>query len=361
MALPRLTLFCTRNPLKPKISQQCLARFAHLDAAQLSTLLDRADQLRRRSNAPAGNLDSWVDRVIRSDQRRIEQASDRMIGVVSGVLGPVVLVDTPTGTLRAEALTQSVVAGDEVTLAQLNGSFAIIEVAPRRTKLSRSDVGKGAEQIIIANVDVVVIVVSVVSPPLHPRLIDRYLVAIQQGGAEAAVFVNKLDLLEDRQELECLDSYSAAGVAVLMGSAAEDDGFEALRDHLRGRICAFVGHSGVGKSSIVNRLMPEAGLDTGSVSDGYGRGTHTTTTSSRHCLPDGTVLIDTPGVRSFGLHRLTFEEVLAAFPEFEGYGCRYADCTHLHEPDCGVQGAVESGAISEARYEAYVRLRQEAG
>lgn len=284
-----------------------------------------------------------------------------MSGVVSGVLGPVALVDTAKGTLRADALTHSVVAGDEVIVAQLNGSPAIIEVASRRTKLSRSDVGTGTEQVIIANVDVVVIVVSVVSPPLHPRLIDRYLIAIQQGGAEAAVFVNKLDLLEDRQELQCLKSYSEAGVAVLTGSAAADDGFGALRDHLRGRICAFVGHSGVGKSSIVNRLKPEAGLDTGSVSEGYGRGTHTTTTSSRHCLPDGTVLIDTPGVRSFGLHRLTFEEVVASFPEIAGYACRYADCTHLHEPDCGVREAVETGAISQARFDAYVRLLQEVG
>lgn len=345
--------------MKPKISKQCSARFAHLKPVQLSNLIDRADQLRRRSNAPAGPLDSWIDRVLRADQRRLDQATDTRCGIVSGVFGATALVDLAGETLRAEAGTHPVVAGDQVTVAEVGGNLTIVGLQPRRTKLSRPDVGTGGEQVIIANIDVVVIVVSVASPPLHPRLIDRYLVAIQQGGAESAVFVNKLDQLTDPSELDCLTPYIESGVPVLMGSAAEQSGFEELQAHLRGRVCAFVGHSGVGKSSIVNRLAPSAQLDTGSVSEGYGRGTHTTTTSSRHCLADGTVLIDTPGVRSFGLYRLTSEEILASFPEFAGCECRFADCTHTHEPGCGVREALDSGRISPVRYEAYVRLRDE--
>ncbi len=275
------------------------------------------------------------------------------------MLGPSALVDTLTGTVRAEVLSQSPVAGDEVTLALLGGKYVVAAVAPRRTKLSRPNVDTGLEQIIVANVDIVVIVVSVGSPPLHPRLIDRYLVAIEQGGAVPAVFVNKLDLLEDSAELDCLDAYRSAGVTVLLGSAAKDEGFEQLREHLVGKVCAFVGHSGVGKSSIVNRLKPDAALDTGGVSEGYGRGTHTTTTSSRHCLPDGTVLIDTPGIRSFGMYRLTSSDLEAAFPELAEFDCRFGDCTHTHEPGCGVRSAVDMGAVAASRYDAYVRLRQE--
>jgi len=241
----------------------------------------------------------------------------------------------------------------------LGGNHVVAAVAPRRTKLSRPNVDTGQEQVIVANVEIVVIVVSVGTPPLHPRLIDRYLVAIEQGGAAPAVFVNKLDLLEDPSELNCLEPYRAAGVPVFTGSVANDDGFEQLRRHLAGKACAFVGHSGVGKSSIVNRLKPGAHLDTGGVSEGYGRGTHTTTTSSRHCLADGTVLFDTPGIRSFGLYRLSKGDLVAAFPEFSNYRCRFSDCTHTHEPECGVLGGVSNGRIHRSRYDTYTRLLEE--
>ena len=275
------------------------------------------------------------------------------------MLGQAILVDTGTETVRAEVGSFSPVAGDEVTIASLAGSLVVAKMRPRRTKLSRPNVDTGLEQVIVANIDVIVIVVSVGTPPLHPRLIDRYLVAIEKGGAAPTVFVNKLDLLADPTELDCLEPYRAAGVSVLMGSAAEDDGFTVLKAHLAGKVCAFVGHSGVGKSSIVNRLKPDAALDIGGVSEGYGRGTHTTTTSSRHKLEDGTVLIDTPGVRSFGMYRLTSSELQAAFPEFSAFSCRFTDCTHIHEPGCGVRAAVEAGTVAISRYEAYVRLRQE--
>jgi ribosome biogenesis GTPase len=338
-------------------------RLAHLDSQQLDLLLARAEQLRQRSNAPAGPLDVWIDRVQRKDARRFADAPRRVPAVVGSVLGASAWVQSDTGLFRAELLGQSVVVGDDVVVAlTADDQAAIVEVAPRRTVLSRPDVAMaGVQRAIVANVDAIVIVVSVGSPPLHPRLIDRYLIAIQQGGAQPLVFVNKLDLLTDPAELEVLDPYRDVGVPVFTGSAARGEGFDDLMSALAGKSCAFVGHSGVGKSSIVNRLKPDAQLDTGGVSDGSGKGTHTTTTSSLHRLADGTTLIDTPGVRSFGLRVLSVDEVADYFPEFSGRSCRFADCSHLHEPDCAVLDAVDRGEISAARYDAYRRLHEELG
>ena len=317
--------------------------------------------MRRRSSSRGDSLDTWIERVMRKDQRVLERCETTVSGVVVSATGQTVVVETDEGRLPARTMGRSAVIGDRVTVAMPEDAEpAVLSVNDRRTKLSRPNVdGTGAEQVIVANVDTVVIVVSVVSPPLHPRLIDRYLVAIQQGGAEAMVFVNKIDLLDDPSELDVLDPYRNIGLCVLQGSATTSGVGDELLAALRGKVCAFVGHSGVGKSSIVNCLKPDAGLDTGSLMHGYGRGAHTTTASSLHRLADGTVLIDTPGIRSFGLRSLEGDEVASYFPEFAEFGCRFSDCTHVHEPECGVIAAVDTGEIEEVRYDAYLRLRDE--
>jgi ribosome biogenesis GTPase len=262
----------------------------------------------------------------------------------------------------------SVAVGDEASVEQGESLAIVRAIGPRRSQLSRPDPGNAnRERVIAANVDLVVITVSIKSPPLHPRLIDRYLVAIQKGGAKAALCVNKLDLASDEADLEAemekLRPYEEAGVTVIGCSTETAEGSSELLRLIAGKTCAFVGHSGVGKSSILNMLHPDLGLDTGGVSEGYGRGRHTTTASSLFDLQHGTRLIDTPGIRSFGLWQMSPEELAGYFPEFEepSSACRFRDCTHRGEPACGVKAAAEAGRISNYRYDTYLRLVEEVG
>lgn len=317
--------------------------------------------MQRRAASSDASLNTWIERVLLKDERSLARSDVRLAGLIVAVTSQSAVAETSEGLRIVRLSGQQVVVGDDVTIAVTSETeAAVIEIASRRTKLSRPEVGgTGREQVIVANVDIVVIVVSVVAPPLHPRLIDRYLVAIQQGGAEPAIYVNKLDLLVDPAELEVLEPYRSIGLTVVEGSALSGEGSDLLRGVLRGKTCAFVGHSGVGKSSIVNTLKPDAALETRAVSEGYGRGTHTTTATSLHRLADGTVLIDTPGIRSFGLRALESSQIATYFPEFADFICRFRDCTHTHEPGCSVLAAVSSGEIEEVRYNAYCRLKAE--
>lgn len=347
--------------MNPRISNKLAHRLTHLQPDQIEQIVVRARALKRRSGSQEGSLDTWIERILKKDERALGKLSPSVKGQVVATTATTAVVESDKGLTTAQLATHAVVVGDFVTCGDsADGSTYVTDVEQRRTRLSRPSVaGDRAEQVIVANIDVVVIVVSVVAPPLHPRLIDRYLVAVQQGGASPAIFVNKIDLLIDPSELTILDSYRNIGIPVALGSATTPGGGESLFKTVQGRTCVFVGHSGVGKSSIVNALKPDASLATRSVSEGYGRGTHTTTASSLHRLADGTVLIDTPGIRSFGLRALESHQIADYFPEFNGHKCRFNDCAHVHEPGCDVKKAVENGNIKEARYEAYLRLKDE--
>lgn len=267
----------------------------------------------------------------------------------------------------AKRQRSAMAVGDRIVAERVGTeAWRVREVLPRRTVLSRPDPQQPREErLIAANIDLVVIVMSVKAPPLRVRLIDRYLIAVMRGGAQAAICVNKIDLLdagEQETALQALDVYTALDVPVIACSARTRRGLDALRDVMRGKTCTLVGHSGTGKSSILNALDERLNLATGGLHK-RGTGRHTTTSSTLHDLGDDTLVIDTPGIREFGLWDIAPDELRTYFPDFgeaAGY-CRFNDCTHLHEPDCEVKGRVARGEIHPARYETYVRLAQDLG
>jgi ribosome biogenesis GTPase len=252
--------------------------------------------------------------------------------------------------------------GDRVRIENEGGVWRVRTVLPRRTVLARPDpLHKHRQRLIAANIDVVIHVVTLKSPPLRPRLIDRYLIAVQRGGAQPVICVNKVDLLsaEERdRELPKLAPYLELGVPVVGCSTKTGEGLDGLRREVEGKVAALVGHSGVGKSSILNALDATLDLATNTLHRKRGTGRHTTSASTLYDFGGGTYLIDTPGIREFGLWDLDRESLRDYFPEFEEAAelCRFTNCTHVHEPDCEVRDGVERGEIPAARYETYARL-----
>jgi ribosome biogenesis GTPase len=252
--------------------------------------------------------------------------------------------------------------GDRVRVANDDGVWRLESVLPRYSVLARPDpLHQHQQRLIAANIDVVIHVVSVKAPPLRPRLIDRYLIAIQRGGAQPVICVNKLDLLsrEDRdRELARLAPYRDLGIPVIACSSKTGEGLDALRAEVEGKLSALVGHSGVGKSSILNALDESLQLATNTLHKKRGTGRHTTTASTLYDFGGGTYLIDTPGIREFGLWDLDRDSLRDYFPEFAepSEHCRFTNCTHVHEPDCEVQDRVEAEKLDRGRYETYARL-----
>ncbi len=335
----------------------------------------RQDEEDARPRRPV-SLEELMLRLIREEESEDEAPSatgPTIRGQVVGLTSSRCRVQTSEGRLEALLATHilrqahcAIAVGDFVRVERTQGEPArVLLVEPRRTKLSRRDPGPKIERVVAANVDVVGIVVSVGEPPLHPRLIDRYLMAIQAGGARPILCVNKVDQLTTEalqiSELSKLVPYDWMGDDVVLCSAETGLGVETLRTRLRNQLSVFVGHSGVGKSSLVNALAPDLRLEVGAVSTGYGRGTHTTTASTLHELEGGIRLIDTPGIRSFGLWDITQEDLADSFPDFAPFieRCKYRDCRHDREPRCGVKDAVESGELHAYRYETYLRLMEE--
>jgi ribosome biogenesis GTPase / thiamine phosphate phosphatase len=256
--------------------------------------------------------------------------------------------------------------GDRITVEREAGAWRLTRILPRHSVLARPDpLRRHMQRLIAANIDVVVHVVSVKAPPLRPRLIDRYLIAIQRGGAQPVVCVNKIDLLDAGArdaELARLEPYRRLGVPVIACSTRTGEGLDALRAEAEGKTTALVGHSGVGKSSILNALDHGLALATNTLHR-RGTGRHTTSASTLYDFGGGTYLIDTPGIREFGLWDLDREALRDYFPEFDepSESCRFTDCTHVHEPDCEVKAQVESGTIDRARYDTYLRLYEDLG
>lgn len=258
-----------------------------------------------------------------------------------------------------------VTVGDIVFFEPLSDHEGVIaSVAPRRTLLSRADnLSQKKEQMIAANVDLVLITASVVNPPFKPELVDRYLIAAGMGGITPLVVVNKIDRLPENpaeEELleEAKEAYAKAGVPLLLVSTETGVGLNELQEALKGKIVVFSGQSGVGKTSLINALLG-ASLKVGKTVDRTKKGSHTTSYSQLLPLPSGGYLVDTPGIRSFGLWDLKLEEIERYFDEIHELGtrCKFPDCSHTHETPCAVQSALESGELSPLRYISYCALR----
>ena len=255
------------------------------------------------------------------------------------------------GSLRRTGL--SPLTGDMVEITVENGKGMVETVLPRRNRFIRPAV---------ANVDALVVFAANVNPVTDPFLIDR--VAAIAGDQEVPVYlcVNKCDL--DPGE-DLVRIYTHAGFQVICASAETGEGVQQLRDLLRGKLTAFTGNTGVGKSSMLNALCPSLSLATGQVSEKLGRGRHTTRHVELYCLEEDTYVADTPGFSSFDTEQMDVllkENLQYTFPDFAPYlgGCQFHDCSHRAEPSCAVRAAVEAGEIEKTRYESYLKLYEKA-
>ena len=255
--------------------------------------------------------------------------------------------------------------GDEVMVKQdeRGSGWAICEVVERRSVLSRRDPGRTrGERTIAANVDQVIVVFALREPEPHVAMLDRFLVIAESNSLAARVVVNKVDLAGDEEARSLFGTYESIGYPLHITSARTGHGLEILREQLHGRTSAITGPSGVGKSSLMNALYPGLALRVGEISASVNKGRHTTVGAFLHPLPDGGFVVDTPGLREIGLWGVPSRGLDGCFPEMRALKdeCRFADCSHLSEPDCAVREALERTAISRSRYESYRKLLEEA-
>jgi ribosome biogenesis GTPase / thiamine phosphate phosphatase len=237
----------------------------------------------------------------------------------------------------------------------------ICSVLPRRTRLVRWNKKGRAPQVIAANAELAVCVCSPSAPPFRPRFIDRLIVAAESGGMTPVVLLNKCDLTVPPETLERLDFYARMGYATHSCSASTGEGVDGLASMLAGKTSVMVGQSGVGKSSLLNRLSPGLAQRVGELSQKHDRGNHTTNFSVLIPLETGGRVIDTPGVRELELADILPEEVGFHFRDFTAFSgsCAFQPCLHADEPDCAVIAAVEAGQIHHDRYESYLRILAE--
>jgi len=254
-------------------------------------------------------------------------------------------------------LRHVVVAGDVVWLRpEATGDSLIEQIEPRQHILSR--MSKQRQQILAANVDQLVIVVSAAEPNLKPNLIDRFLVEAERMHIEPILCINKIDLIDPADLMPIVGVYGQMGYQVLPVSAATGLGIDRLRRLVAGKESVVAGQSGVGKSSLLNAIEPELALKVGVVSRENQKGKHTTTVARLIPLAMGGFVVDTPGIRQFQLWDIVPEEVAGLYRDIRPYVslCRFPDCTHTHEAHCAVKDAVADNRLDARRYESYVHL-----
>ena len=278
-------------------------------------------------------------------------------GIILKGIGGFYYVDTADGLIECKARGRfrktvgKPIVGDRVTLEiqPEDGSGYLLDIAPRKNSLVRPAV---------ANLDLLVAVASAAPPVTDPFLIDKVTAIAVHKGIDALVVINKTD--SDPGD-ELFDTYCRSGIDALRVSARTGEGIDALRERLRGRVAAFAGNSGVGKSSVLNRIDPQFSAEVGAISDRIGRGKHTTRHVELHPIGNGGYIADTPGFSSFETEQMDLvlaEDLQYAFPEFAPYlgQCRFTGCAHVKEKGCAVRAAVEAGEIAPSRHDSYVKL-----
>ncbi|SES63797.1 small ribosomal subunit biogenesis GTPase RsgA [Thorsellia anophelis] len=321
----------------------------------------------------ADNQKKRLDSANHSSVLEDAQFGDPVEGIVISRFGKQADVESPSGQIfrcHIRRTLPAIVTGDHVVWRPSQNiavhATGIIEALhPRRSLLSRPDIYDGLKPV-AANIDQVFIVCSPI-PALSLNVIDRYLISCEAMHLEPIILLNKIDLIEDQQLSEyetMLSIYTKIGYKVIYASSHTEEGLSTIKPLLNDKVTIFAGQSGVGKSSILNALLPD--LDNpilvNEVSDISGLGQHTTTSSRLYRLEGNGSVIDSPGIREFGLWHLTRETITQGFIEFHDYlgGCKFRDCKHLDDPGCLITEAVNSGKISEIRFENYHRILESA-
>lgn len=286
-------------------------------------------------------------------------------GLVMAHYGSQVEVESDDGELhrcRLRTNLGSIVTGDRVIWRPaIDQGGVIVAVTQRDSELSRPDM-RGNLRPVAANIDLIFLVIA--AEPRTPfGLIDRYLVAAENIHIRPVILINKADLLTGEAAAwaeEITAIYGAIGYSIIKTCTRSENDLAELKTAMQGHTSIFVGQSGVGKTSLVNHLLPQVEARVGDLSESTGKGMHTTTTAQLFHLPDGGNIIDSPGIREFGLGHVNEQELMDGFIEFHPFlgHCKFRDCQHLHEPQCAIQQAVESGDISERRFISFHQIRE---
>jgi ribosome biogenesis GTPase / thiamine phosphate phosphatase len=348
--------------------------FYDLDVALVERVMPRGERERRQTvlSAALQALKEEPDED-EGDAEELWQVEDKpaLRGVVVEVSSSLCRVDLDgrslmcalRGSLSAEetGYTNVVAVGDDVVVSANGSDQGVVErVLPRRSVLARPDVFRShLQQVIVANADQLLIVAAWRDPVLWPELIDRYLITARRNNLTPVICVNKVDLAESAAECRAkLQPYLDLGYRVVFASALTGQGIGELRKVLRGHTTVLAGMSGVGKSSLLTAVQPGLQLRVNEVSEDSGEGRHTTTQVTMLKLAMEGFVVDTPGIREFGLSGLRRDDLAGFYPEIAAAaaGCRFGDCSHIHEPGCAVKSAVQQGRLSAMRYHNYQKI-----
>ena len=296
-----------------------------------------------------------AQKAAQQSERQLNDTQEQQTGLVVTRYGQHLLVEAEDGALFQCTGRQNIelsVAGDQVVFQAISDDEGVVTaLLPRENELRRS------EKLIASNVDELYLVVAT-EPHYQFELIDRYLIMAENAGLPIELIVNKIELDDLEQIKSDFAMYERIGYPVNYISVKQNIGIQELQQRLVDQTNIFLGQSGVGKSSLINALIPDLNLRVNAISDKSKLGKHTTTNTTLYHIPSGGDLIDSPGVREFQLENLSEREILSGFKEFQAYlgRCKFRNCAHVNEPNCAIKGALEAGEIHPKRYESYLQL-----